>query len=89
MGRACRTNLWASRPLRPVVWHDRVRAAHAADRAVGMLLLVRAWQRGDLAPPWRFHVSLLLAGWGTFNLVEGLVDHHPEQAKSVTGPSQG
>jgi uncharacterized membrane protein len=44
--------------------------------AVGMALLVRAWQRGDLAPPWRFHVGLLLAGWGTFNLVEGLVDHH-------------
>ena len=43
---------------------------------VGMVLLVRAWQRGDLAPPWRFHVGLLLAGWGTFNLVEGLVDHH-------------
>jgi uncharacterized membrane protein len=43
---------------------------------VGMVLLVRAWQRGDLAPPWRFHVGLLVAGWGTFNLVEGLVDHH-------------
>ena len=44
--------------------------------AVGMVLLVRAWQHGDLAPPWRFHIGLLLAGWGTFNLVEGLVDHH-------------
>jgi uncharacterized membrane protein len=44
--------------------------------AVGMVLLVRAWQHGDLAPPWRFHVGLLLAGWGTFNLVEGLIDHH-------------
>jgi uncharacterized membrane protein len=40
-----------------------------------MLLIVRAWQRGELAPPWRMHVGMLLAGWGAFNLVEGLVDH--------------
>jgi uncharacterized membrane protein len=44
--------------------------------AVGSALLVRAWQRGRLAPPWRFHVGLLLTGWGLFNVVEGLVDHH-------------
>ncbi|MEA2179146.1 MAG: hypothetical protein QOG77_2443 [Solirubrobacteraceae bacterium] len=40
------------------------------------LLLVRAWQDGRLAPPWRTHVGLLLAGWGAFNVVEGVVDHH-------------
>jgi uncharacterized membrane protein len=43
--------------------------------AVATVLLVRAWQRGELAPPWRTHVGLLLAGWGVFNLVEGLIDH--------------
>jgi uncharacterized membrane protein len=41
----------------------------------GTLLLVRAWQRRELAPPWRAHFGMLLAGWGAFNLVEGLVDH--------------
>ncbi len=40
-----------------------------------MLLTVRAWQRDELAPPWRTHFGMLLAGWGVFNLVEGLVDH--------------
>ena len=40
-----------------------------------MLLTVRAWQRRELAPPWRAHVGMLLAGWGVFNLVEGLIDH--------------
>jgi uncharacterized membrane protein len=40
-----------------------------------MLLTVHAWQRRRLAPPWRTHFGLLLAGWGVFNLVEGLVDH--------------
>ena len=43
--------------------------------AAGMLLTVRAWQRGDLAPPWRAHAGMLLAGWGVFNVVEGTIDH--------------
>jgi uncharacterized membrane protein len=43
--------------------------------AVATVLLVSAWQRRELAPPWRIHVGLVLAGWGIFNLVEGLIDH--------------
>jgi uncharacterized membrane protein len=43
---------------------------------VGSSLTLRAWQEGRLAPPWRTHVGLLLIGWGAFNLVEGVVDHH-------------
>jgi uncharacterized membrane protein len=42
---------------------------------VGVLMAVRAWQRGELAPPWRAQFGLLLAGWGVFNVVEGLIDH--------------
>ena len=42
----------------------------------GTVLAIRAWQEGRLAPPWRVHLGLLLAGWGTFNVVEGIVDHH-------------
>jgi uncharacterized membrane protein len=43
--------------------------------AVGMTLTVQAWREGRLAPPWRAHIGLLLAGWGIFNLVEGIIDH--------------
>ena len=43
--------------------------------AVGSAMMLRAWQRGELAPPWRAHAGMLLAGWGTFNVVEGIVDH--------------
>jgi uncharacterized membrane protein len=43
--------------------------------AMAMVLTVRAWQRRELAPPWRGHLGMLLAGWGVFNLVEGLIDH--------------
>jgi uncharacterized membrane protein len=39
------------------------------------LLIIRAWQRGELAPPWRAHFGMLLTGWGAFNLAEGLIDH--------------
>jgi uncharacterized membrane protein len=41
-----------------------------------MWLAIKAWPQGRLAPPWRVHVGLLLMGWGAFNVVEGLVDHH-------------
>ena len=42
---------------------------------VATAITIRLWQRRELAPPWRAHVGMLLAGWGAFNLVEGLVDH--------------
>ena len=43
--------------------------------AAGSALLYTAWRDGRLAPPPRAHVGLLLAGWGLFNLLEGLIDH--------------
>lgn len=42
----------------------------------GAIAATRAWQRRQLAPPWRSHFGGLLLGWGLFNLVEGVVDHH-------------
>jgi uncharacterized membrane protein len=39
------------------------------------VLAVSSWQQGRLAPSWSFHFGLVLAGWGLFNLVEGLVNH--------------
>jgi uncharacterized membrane protein len=43
--------------------------------AVASWQIVLAWQEGEMAPPWRAHFGMLLAGWGVFNVVEGLVDH--------------
>lgn len=42
----------------------------------GSVMTVVSWRQGRLAPSWSFHIGLLLAGWGLFNLVEGLIDHH-------------
>jgi uncharacterized membrane protein len=39
------------------------------------LTSIRAWRQGRLAPSYSFHFGLVLAGWGVFNVVEGLVDH--------------
>jgi uncharacterized membrane protein len=43
--------------------------------AAATWMTLRAWQRGELAPPWRTYLGMVLAGWGAFNVVEGLVDH--------------
>jgi uncharacterized membrane protein len=42
----------------------------------GSITGIIAWRQGRLAPNWSFHFGLVLAGWGIFNLVEGIVDHH-------------
>jgi hypothetical protein len=57
---------WSSGPL--VV-------GQAEGEGLGEPGLLDMWQRGELAPPWRAHVGMLLIGWGAFNIVEGLVDH--------------
>jgi uncharacterized membrane protein len=43
--------------------------------AVGLLNLWRAGNRADVAWSGRTFGGALLAGWGVFNLVEGLIDH--------------
>jgi uncharacterized membrane protein len=40
------------------------------------VLLWRALRRTAQRPSWRLLWGGLLAGWGIFNLVEGVVDHH-------------
>ena len=44
---------------------------------------ITAWRRGRLAPNWSFHFGLVLMGWGTFNIAEGLIDHHILQVHHV------
>src|SRR5918997_5195397 len=31
--------------------------------AAGSAMMLRAWQQGRLAPPWRVHLGMALAGW--------------------------
>lgn len=41
----------------------------------GAVLMLVSWRRGRPAPTWRLQTGLLLAGWGLFNVVEGIIDH--------------
>jgi uncharacterized membrane protein len=47
---------------------------------IGTLAAVRAWRRGDVAPPWGAHFGCLLVGWGFFNVIDSanhfLLDLH-------------
>ena len=40
------------------------------------VVTIAHWQQGRQAPGWRLHLGGVLLGWGAFNLVEGLVNHH-------------
>ena len=41
----------------------------------GSIMTINAWRQGRLAPNWSFHLGAVLAGWGIFNVVDGLLSH--------------
>lgn len=43
---------------------------------VGLMLLYRAARQGASFPSERWFIGLLIIGWGVFNLVEGVINHH-------------
>ncbi|AGB17486.1 putative membrane protein [Halovivax ruber XH-70] len=43
---------------------------------VGVVLLSRAWRHSDVSVTGRTLLGSVLMGFGLFNLVEGVVDHH-------------
>jgi uncharacterized membrane protein len=57
------------------LWDGLFHAATWVFVVAGLFLLWQATSAGYRIS-WRGVVGLLLAGWGIFNLVEGLVDHH-------------
>jgi uncharacterized membrane protein len=57
-------------------WDGLFHAAVWLCTVVGVYLLVGIARRGLPLPAPRALTGLLLLGWGLFNLVEGVVDHH-------------
>lgn len=49
----------------------------------GLFTLYAAVRRGEAVPPLRWFTGLLVAGWGVFNLVEGIINHHLLQLHHV------
>jgi uncharacterized membrane protein len=52
--------------------------------ALGLALLWKAVQRRDVPLSTRTFVGSLAIGWGLFNLVEGIIDHHLLHIHHVT-----
>lgn len=50
---------------------------------IGVLMLYHAARHGASFPPLRWFIGLLIFGWGTFNLVEGVINHHLLQLHHV------
>ena len=55
------------------LWDGLFHAATWVASLAGVLLL---WRSGSERGTTRSLVGLMLVGWGAFNLVEGVVDHH-------------
>ncbi len=59
-----------------MAWDGWFHAATLAITVVGTFMLLGAARRGALLPTPAQLFGQLLLGWGAFNLVEGLIDHH-------------
>jgi uncharacterized membrane protein len=59
-----------------MVWDGLFHSFTWITTAIGILLLFRAGRRTEV--PWNGKTLLgsMLAGWGLFNLVEGVINHH-------------
>jgi uncharacterized membrane protein len=57
------------------LWDGLFHASTWVFVSIGLFLLWHALSAGARVT-WRSMVGLLLAGWGLFNVVEGIVDHH-------------
>ena len=59
-----------------MVWDGLFHAATWLLTLAGVYLLLREGRRGARLPTAGAFTGQLLLGWGTFNLVEGVIDHH-------------
>jgi uncharacterized membrane protein len=59
-----------------MAWDGWFHVATLALTVVGLYLLLRDARTGVPLPDARAFTGQLVLGWGVFNLVEGIVDHH-------------
>jgi uncharacterized membrane protein len=58
-----------------MIWDGLFHAVTWIVTVVGVVLLFRAGRRADVVWSGRVLVGAMLAGWGLFNFVEGIIDH--------------
>ena len=59
-----------------IIWDGWFHVATLVLTTIGVFALLRDARRRVELPTPRAFTGLLLLGWGIFNLVEGIVDHH-------------
>ncbi len=65
-------------------WDGLFHAATWATTAIGLALLWRAARTPGVPLSTRPHVGAMAGGWGAFNLVEGVINHHVLHLHHVT-----
>lgn len=66
-----------------MAWDGWFHVATLLLTLMGVYMLLRDARMGRLLPDRRAFTGQLFLGWGTFNLVEGVVDHHLLQIHHV------
>lgn len=59
-----------------MAWDGWFHVATLILTSIGVYWLLGHARRGRPLPNWRSFTGQLLLGWGAFNLLEGIVDHH-------------
>jgi uncharacterized membrane protein len=59
-----------------MTWDGLFHAGVWVMTLVGVYWLLADARKGELLPDGKAFTGLLILGWGLFNLVEGIIDHH-------------
>lgn len=71
------------------LWDGLFHATTYVFVAIGLFMLWDRARSGGVKRSWRGLLGWMLVGWGLFNLVEGVIDHHILQIHHVrTGPNE-
>ena len=71
------------------LWDGLFHATTYVFIAVGLFLLWHRARAGGVKRSWKGLLGWILVGWGLFNLVEGVIDHHILQIHHVrSGPNE-
>lgn len=64
-------------------WDGLFHAATWTATAVGLGLLWRVAKKGEIPLVTKYFVGSMALGWGLFNFIEGIIDHHILQRAQV------
>lgn len=70
-------------------WDGLFHAVTWTATAFGLGMLWRVAQKGEIPLVTKFFVGTMALGWGLFNFIEGIIDHHILQVHHVVERAEG